>query len=1580
MHHQDAIGRWIMNCEQSLQEAVEQLKTLDPTHTLCDFPLLTLTYSSLDTLLHQTLPRSGVMPQETEDVYPCSPMQRGLLLSEAKDARLYQTRFVWKVTPNSKADPVDVDRLRQAWQQVVDRHATLRTFFVHGESESEYFNQVVRRSSTANIEILECAGYGSIATLQKHPRPAYGVGQPPHRLLLCVTPTETYCALDMHHALMDAHSARIVQWDLRLAYDNQLPAMPAPPYYDYIAYIGGLSVADAETYWRSYMDGVQPCLFPTRETDDIRLRHDKELRSVCISLDAGARVLEFCQHHEVTLSNLFQVAWGLVLRSYTGSDTVCFGYLNSGRDVPVPRVHDTVGPFINMSVCRVEAEAESSVLSMLQKNYAEYLQSLPHQHYSLARILRGANVGGKPLFNTIMSLQRPRSNGRGSELDSSCNTITIETVGGEDPTEYEVAVTIGVDEQDIKISLSYWSTSIIDELASGVASTLQKIVLEIINRPHSPANGLDFVSGNDRRQIFEWNETMPARVERCVHALVEERCRVQPEAPAVCAWDGDLTYGELDALSSALAEHLAERGVGPEVFVPLCFEKSRWTTVAMLGVMKAGGAFVLLDPSHPRARLEAICRTVAAPLVVSSAANRALAAELAAAAVVVVGETETSWQEARGGWVGSLVTPDNALYAVFTSGTTGSPKGVVVPHASFSTAALAHAPALSIGPDTRVFQFSSYGFDNSVSDILTTLSAGGCVCVPSEIARQNQIAQAIKELRATLCFLTPSVARLCKPAELSAGLTIILMGEAPTANDVSVWAGSVRLFNEYGPAECSVITAVRYMTQKVTDARNIGFATGCVCWVVDPTDHERLLPIGAVGELLIEGPIVGRGYLNDPERTAAAFIEPPAWLRAFRATSPGNVGGDRLYKTGDLVQYAADGSLRFVGRKDTQVKLRGQRIELGEVEHHTRRSFPGARDVVAEVVTPAEVGRAPMLVAFVWVDSSSQSDNNEKDDILAAPTDDFRAAIPTTEAALHDAVPAYMVPALFLPLRGVPLSATGKTDRRRLRDRAAALSRADIEAYHGAPIAKRGPTTLAERTLQQLWARVLNLPPQDIGANDSFFLLGGDSISAMHLASLTRSQSFELSVSDIFELRQLNTLAAVLVKSENIEASTNVEPFSLLDGGQKSSLLRSWHGSPSLAHDTILDIMPVTDSQIFFLNQWSLSCFSFSIQGMVDLDRLRLACNIIVQTHSIMRTVFTRHQDKLLQVVLKSVKAPFHHIHTKESLEPLWRSICKVDSNEEVISGMPLVKFTLISRSETEHMFTIRLSHAQYDGSSQPFILRDLVAAYNEDVQSGPACANFPDYVYYCANNSFQPAFDFWKDCLQGSAMTMLPCSDLQLNQVPTDIHEIVSGDLPSALENFTIPTLINAAFSFVLASLTKKDDVVFGVVTNTRAIPLPHVQTILGPCINLNPFRARLAQTCTVKSLCRLLHDQYAQSLKYCYVNFSDICAKSTDWPSNTKFGCILNHLGVGEKSPLSLKDGGSISNSLAMSRIDLQDQVLIRSIPGNGQLQIQVLTSDRIMGSDQASMLAKRLIDTANAFARSPEALLHTMRFLHT
>ncbi|KAJ5876038.1 uncharacterized protein N7529_001622 [Penicillium soppii] len=1115
----------------------------------------------------QAAAQCGVDTDLVDDVFPCTPLQEGMLAMTAKRSGAYASQILFQIRID-----IETERLKQSWREVVATMPILRTRIVNLEGQG-----LVQVVIAGQGSFTACEDLGTYLKADK--QEPMGLGAPLTRFAIIHTCSDQRLLVwTVHHALFDGWTMPLVLKQVEQAYYGHTRDHLVP-FQGFIKHILQSSGGTCE-YWQGQLGGSEAVPFPSLPSPDYHPQADDALQHPITGLQ--------WPRSDITASTTVRAAWAILQGQYTNSSDVIFGATVTGRQVPVPGVERMAGPTIATVPIRVKLNWEMGVLDLLRQVQTQAVGMMQYEQTGLQHIRRiRPDIEQASQFQTLVVVQPaardndPESN----KLFRARNDAGKDSDGGLNAfNTYAILAECQLGAEGIKLRISFDSQVVERLQVQRMAQQLEHVLRQMCAESSPPLMVKDMcgVSQEDLRQLAQWNGSVPARVDRCVHTLVEERCRVQPAAPAVCAWDGDFTYGELDALSSTLAAHLAERGVGPEVFVPLCFEKSRWTTVAMFGVMKAGGAFVLLDPSHPWARLEAVCRTISAPLVVSSAANRVLAAELAAV-VVVVGDDVPAWRSPTQTWTGSAVAPDNALYAVFTSGSTGSPKGVVVHHAAFCSSARAHSTRLGVTSQSRILQFASYSFDVSISDTLTTLLTGACICVPSANECNSDLSQTLHTYRSNWTHLTPSVGRLLLLQTRSELQVLALIGEPMTRADIQKWSSRVRLINSYGPAECSVISTLRTDIKAGSDPQNIGYGAGCVCWVVDPADHERLVPIGAVGELLIEGPIVGRGYLNDPQRTAAAFVAPPAWLQQFRSGS--SIG--RLYKTGDLVQYATDGSLRFVERKDTQVKLRGQRIELGEVEHHTRRSFPGAREVVADVVTPVEAGRAPMLVAFVSVDNQTKEDKcNEDDraddinDILAAPTDAFHAAVLAAEFTLHDSVPAYMVPAVFLPLVAVPLTANGKTDRSRLRDRAATLTRAGTQAYCSPTPTKRRPTTAAERTLQQLWAQVLQITPDSIGADDSFFRLGGDSISAMHLAILARSQGLDLSVSYIFALRQLSTLAAVLVKSENVEASTNVKPFSLLDPQQKSVLLNS--RPRTLTNDTKLDIMPVTNSHFFF--------------------------------------------------------------------------------------------------------------------------------------------------------------------------------------------------------------------------------------------------------------------------------------------------------------------------------------------------------------------------------------------------------------
>ena len=1431
----------------------------------------------------QAAAQCGVDTDLVEDVFPCTPLQEGMLAMTAKRPGDYISQAVFDLRI-----AVEPERLKRAWREVVATMPILRTRIVNLAGQGLVQVVVAGQGSFTTCQDLE-------AYLQADKQEPMGLEVPLTRFAMIHSCSGHRPVLvwTVHHALFDGWSMPLVLKQVEQAYHGRTRDRLVP-FQGFVKYILQSSDGTRE-YWQSQLGGSEAVPFPSLPSPSYQPQANE-----CLGHQIWG--LQWSQS-DITASTTVRAAWAILQGQYTNTPDVIFGATVTGRQVPVPGVERMAGPTIATVPMRVRWSWETDIRDLLQQVQAQAISTTAYEQMGLQHIRQispETELGCR--FQTLLVVQpspretrnrKPMTEDISFEVPIKVNEDDDGSTGLNTMNSYAILLECHLGTDDLKVRIGFDSHVVEKVQVQRMAWHLEHLLRKICAEESGPLAIRDMcgISPEDQGQLQEWNGTVPARVDRCVHALVEERCRAQPDAPAVCAWDGDLTYGELDTLSSALAAHLAERGVGPEVFVPLCFEKSRWTTVAMVGVMKAGGAFVLLDPSHPRAWLRGICQTVSARLVVSSAANRTLAAELAAA-VVRVGDDETTWRSPAQAWPGSAVTPDNALYAVFTSGSTGIPKGVTIPCAAFATSAIAHSQHYHLTPQSRVFQFTSYAFDVSIIEIITTLLVGGCICVPSDAARRNHIAAAANELRVSVAQLTPSTARLLRPGDIPSLETLVLIGEPVTSSDIDQWAARVQLVNGYGPAECSAISSVHPTLSAASEASNIGWAAGCVCWVVDRADHERLVPIGVVGELLIEGPIVGRGYLNDPDRTAAAFIAPPAWLRQFRGGSPNgrghdgqgngsgssnssnsNSGGGRLYKTGDLVQYAADGSLRFVGRKDTQVKLRGQRIELGEVEHHTRRSFPGARDVVAEVVTPVEAGRAPMLVAFVWVDNLDQKgrnggegeDENKKydkaDDILAAPTDSFRAAIPAAETALHDAVPAYMVPAVFLPLRGVPLSATGKTDRRRLRDRAAALSRADIEAYHGSVATKRRPATPAERTLQQLWARVLNLPPADIGADDSFFRLGGDSIAAMKLAGVAREDGLGLTVALVFQQPKLSNLARAIQPASGVAVNIP-SPFSLLDeDGLRDAVLQLAVDQCRVSRDQIADLYPCTALQEGLIALTAktagayIAHFSYHLPYDTDLDRFRAAWNAVARANPILNTRIIQHDQWGSFQVVVPADLPWAVYGNDER-----------SSAEAVASfglGEPLVHAAVLRGEgpKASPRFILSMHHAVYDAWSLPLLLEQVTAALQGD---SLVARPFSPFVAYLAESN-ATAEAFWRSQFTDRDVTCfpsLPTPAYTPNPTESITYTIALPQGPT--DDFTLSIKLRLAWALTLAQYTDAQDVVLGLTVTGRAAPVAGIEQMTGPTIATVPLRVRLDPDATVAQALQRVQDQSTAMLAY--------------------------------------------------------------------------------------------------------------------
>ncbi|KAI0517549.1 hypothetical protein F5B22DRAFT_603351 [Xylaria bambusicola] len=546
---------------------------------------------------------------------------------------------------------------------------------------------------------------------------------------------------------------------------------------------------------------------------------------------------------------------------------------------------------------------------------------------------------------------------------------------------------------------------------------------------------LDLTSREDRVIMADFNHDELYEQKTCMHYLVEGTARVMPQGEAVCAWDGNLTYGELDSVASVVARRLVREGLRPGNLVPFAYEKTLWTVVATLAILKAGGAFVPIDGTQPKSRLREILKNTGAKLVLTSDIFAPVLQGMVEKVVVISESTVNLKKEAARGLSWSVtVRPEDPIFVLFTSGSTGAPKGMILEHGAICTHAITHG-ALMRYHGARVLQFAAHTFDVAIMDIFTTLIYGGCICIPSEEDRRANVLTVIQEMKVNHAILTPVMANLIDPADVPTLEILSVGGEKLREDCVNRWADKVSFIQIYGPAEVGICMAI-HMTAGKTRPETVGYPLlNSSCWLVDPDDPNKLVSVGAVGELVVAGPSLARGYLNNEAKTASSFLTNLAWAKGS------SLENERFFKTGDLLRYNTsllDGSFDFIGRKDAQIKLRGQRIEPGEVEHYIGR-MP---DVTSCMVTRPDGGELEgQLVAVVQLGDRKPSKISTK-----AITVDKQRQLQLEELQLYLSkfLPNYMIPTACITLEMIPLVPSLKIDRNQVKKWLMDASPADI--------------------------------------------------------------------------------------------------------------------------------------------------------------------------------------------------------------------------------------------------------------------------------------------------------------------------------------------------------------------------------------------------------------------------------------------------------------------------------------------------------------------------------------------------------
>ena len=1304
-----------------------------------------------------------------------------------------------------------------------------------------------------------------------------------------------------------------------------------------------LVMAQVSDYWARYLQEIHPCLFPNLPNgfpDDLPDDSRQCCGSIEIPLPEYQGVSAFCDEHGVESINLFQLAWALILRFYAGTNNVSFAYKEiqgqsaNSHGEAVPAISSMCG------ICTADISEDAVILDALKA-----IQELVTRHRKYAADfpvdgnLCPTGLEAKQLFNTSLCFR-----------DAKDTFTSIPKAGLSSAEGIDVEI---ISHQKERLSgLLHFSYAVMsEEQGLHLAHAFAHSLTAITGNPSSSVAELDLVSSYDHEILAVWNHRMPERSDACVHHWIADRCAAQPDQLAISSWDGDVTYGELNALSSQLARVLVSNGVGPEVIVPLCFEKSKWAVISILGTIKAGGAFVLLDPSHPTNRLKQIIEDVGGSFVIASPTQQDRMKALVPNVVTVSAERKL-WKQTQDNWSNAWTTPDNPVYVVFTSGSTGKAKGVLVEHAAFCTKAKAAGPALRLDTKPKVLQFTSYFFHVSYRDILTTLVWGGCLCIPSEAERLNDLAGFMRRSGATWGSLTPSVIELLSPTTVPDLRYLVVAGEQMPPRIPAIWAGHVELMNAYGPCECVGISCLQPRMRERADCANIGNGLAAAIWLVDPHNANKLIPVGGIGEIVIESAAMGRGYINGEQKTNEVFVkEPLSWQEHFRPQR-------RLYKTGDLGRLNAhDGTVVFCGRKDSRVKLQGQLVELGEVEFHLHRCLAaiGTKKTPTVAAAMINVNDTPTIIACI--DISSEVEIPEQDCIFTrvAPLCTLPTSWQELPERLAAVVPSFMVPSAFIPFRGMPLTMSGKKDRKIIKNILTQLTVKDIRQYTNVgpedkshyTHEKGPPSNLTEQKLQSLWGNVLSQRSGDICRTDSFFRLGGNSLTSMKLVRLAQEEGIPLSVEMVFQAPTLASQAAAIMAVNDVEVykptntADEIACFELIRGGFDATedVICATMEQCKLRREDIEDVYPCTSMQEGLIAQSArvpganLMQHIFEIQPHVNDQKLMQAWNTTVAKNPLLRTRITRHGNgETFQVVTthSGIEWEYHHNLNEYLLQ---------DRRRVMGLGDPLFRSALITSTDMARRagyLVTTLHHAIFDAWSKSLLLKHMEAVYHSSPTNS---LSFKPFVKFVIDQK-SSAQEYWHKELEGFSgpqFPIPPCS----NHVPmaSSKKRITVSSLHTTGSDFTVSTWIQLGWALTLYHYTFNTDVVFGTTLTGRGISIPRLDEIAGPTLTTVPLRITLDPVATIRESLDYLQKRSSARIPHEHLGLQHIRRVS----EAAELACHFQNLLVFQTGETSTYNSrllreieGPIENSLAASAYPL---VLLINPSGNGTIDIEAV-----------------------------------------
>ncbi len=1272
-------------------------------------------------------------------------------------------------------------------------------------------------------------------------------------MLVHLSDTEHRLYLAMHHIIFDGVSLYQIflpeLWALYDAFSQGKPsplAEPALQYADYATWQRGKEQEEALTehltYWQQQLAGAPPSLeLPA----DHPIASGQSFRGAMLPFALAQPLTDalkaLSSREGVTLYMTLLAALDTLFYRYTGQDDILIGTAMDRRNRP--ELQGIMGYFLNTVVIRTDLTGEPTFQELLRRVRDVVLDAHAHQDAPfeyLVRELQPERIAGRnPFFQVMISLEPPLA------ILPSGWTLTQMDVETES-AKFDLNIELD-DRPDGLIGRFEYNSDLFDEAT--VARMMRHwvaILASVVADPGQAIATLPLLSDQERHQILtEWNATTQSFApERCIHHLFEEQAERVPDAVAVVYEAASLTYADLNRRANQLAHHLIQMGVAPDTLVGLCLDRSLDMIIALLGIFKAGGAYVPLDAAFPPARIAYMLRDAGAQIVITQHHLTALLPEDNTQIIAIDTDWDTIRQQSDQNPQTS-VTPAHLAYVIFTSGSTGAPKGTMIEHRNLYHYVRGISERLNLPARASYATVSTIAADLGNTCIYPALTSGGTLHVMAQdrVYDPDAFADYMHEHAVDCLKLTPSYMATLLTARYPEWVfprrALLMGGEFshwPLIERIRQYAPICRIMNHYGPTEATVGVSTYDVEASLPNAKTVPVGrplSNSRFYILDR--RRQPVPVGVAGELYIGGAGLARGYLNRPDLTDERFIPDPF-----------NAGGS-LYRTGDLARYLDDGTVELLGRRDDQVKLRGFRVELGEIEIALRQ-HPAVAEVavLAREDTPGDKHLVAYIVATQHVRGGEYA------------------------AFLKARLAEYMIPDAFVTLTALPLTPNGKLDRN-------ALPVPGVDGFaQGKEFAP--PTTALEQALAGIWEDVLGRKP--VGIHDDFFALGGHSLMAMRLVTRIRHEMrVDISLRLLFEASTISQLAARLNQQIDVSEQPRLEPVD-------RQAYRDAEGNYVVFPTSFMQ------ESIWFLQQldpqstaYNMQC-SAHIQGPFDLDTLKRALDALVRRHEILRTTFVVRDGLPVQVVAPTGEIPLTAIDLRHLDDDAREAETVRIVNAEITKPIdlehgPLIRAVAMRLDAEAHILCLPHHHTITDGTSMGVILSELATIYDDYIRNAPVSLpilpiQYGDYAVWqrtvLSEEILDRHVDFWREHLRGAPTSLnlpidRPRPPMQsfrgirhVFPFPTELMDALKA--LSRQEGVTLFMTLLAAFDVLLYRHTGQEDMLIGSPTIGR--DQPETDHLPGVFINSVVIRGDLAGNPTFRELLERFRREVSQVLAH--------------------------------------------------------------------------------------------------------------------